>query len=115
MGDLTTVTDFTIASRETSSEDGAVILDIEQGIRFRLNLVGFRIWELLKKQRSLDQIVDGLVQEFSVSRSQLLSDATEFIEALEAKHLIHRPGHTLPKRPWFSRMFPLRKGRFSAH
>jgi hypothetical protein len=112
-----TITDFTIAPgvRETASEDGAVLLDVEQGICFSLNPVGLKIWELLKKRCSLDQIADALGQEFPVSRPQLLSDASEFVAALEAKHLIHRPGHTVPTKPWFSRMLSLRKERPSAH
>jgi hypothetical protein len=117
MSDPATITDFTIAVgvRETASEDGAVLLDVEQGICFSLNPVGLRIWELLKKKCSLDQIADALELEFSISRSQLLSDATEFIAELEAKHLIHRPGHTVPKKSWFSRVLPARKERLSAH
>jgi hypothetical protein len=110
-----TITDFLIAPgvRETASEDGAVLLDIEQGICFSLNPVGLRIWELLKKRCSLDQIADALAQEFSVPRSQLLADASEFVEALEAQHLIRRPNETLPKKSWFSRM-PPRKERSPA-
>jgi hypothetical protein len=117
MSDPATITDFTIAPgvRETASEDGAVLLDIEQGICFSLNPVGLRIWELLKKQCSLDQIADALGQEFSVPRSQILSDASEFIEALEARHLIRRPGHAMPRKSWFSRILPFRKARLSAH
>jgi len=117
MSEPETMTDFTISPgvRETASEDGAVLLDVEQGICFSLNRVGLRIWELLKKRFSLDQIAEALGQEFPVSRSQLLSDATEFIAELEAKHLIHRPGHTIPKKSWFSRVLPSRKERLSAN
>jgi hypothetical protein len=106
MSEPSTITDFTIAPgvRETVSEDGAVLLDIEQGICFSLNPVGLRIWELLKKRCSLDQIADALAQEFPVPRDQILSDASEFIEALEAKHLIRRPNDTLPRKSWFSRV-----------
>ena len=70
MSEPATITGFTIAPgvRETASEDGAVLLDIEQGICFSLNPVGLRIWELLKKRCSLDQIADALGQEFSVPR-----------------------------------------------
>lgn len=115
MSEPAKITDFTIAPgvRETASEDGAVLLDIEQGICFSLNPVGLRIWELLKKRCSLDQIADSLAQEFSVPRTQILSDASEFIEALEAKNLICRPNDTLPKKSWFSRMLR-RKERSSA-
>src|SRR5208282_3160780 len=47
MEDLSTTQDMVIAPsvRETASEDGAVLLDIEQGICFSLNPVGLRIWE----------------------------------------------------------------------
>jgi Coenzyme PQQ synthesis protein D (PqqD) len=116
MSEPVTITDFTVAPgvRETASEDGAVLLDIEQGMCFSLNPVGLRIWELLKRQRSLDQIADALGHEFSVPRSQILSDATEFIAALEAKQLIRRPSHASPQRPWLSRIFHPGKGRFSA-
>jgi hypothetical protein len=111
MSDPATITDFTIAPgvRETASEDGAVLLDVEQGICFSLNPVGLRIWELLKKRRSLDDIADALSQDCSVPRAQLLSDAAEFIEALKTKHLIQLPGHTAPKKHWFARILRLRK------
>jgi hypothetical protein len=117
MSEPVTITDFTIAPgvRETASEDGAVLLDIEQGTCFSLNPVGLRIWELLKKRCSLDQIADTLGQEFPVPRSQLLSDASEFIKALEGKHLIYRPGQPSPKKSWFSKMLPFRNKRPSAH
>ena len=116
MSEPATITDFTIAPgvRETTSEDGAVLLDIEQGVCFSLNPVGLRIWELLKKQCSLDQIADAL-QEFSVPRSQILSDTSEFIEALEGKHLIYRPRQLSPKKSWFLEMLPFRKKRPPAH
>lgn len=78
--------------REVTSEDGAVLLDIEQGICFSLNPVGLKIWDLLKTKTSLDQIVDALTAEFPVPREQLRSDALEFIDALRAKHLLRRAG-----------------------
>jgi coenzyme PQQ synthesis protein D (PqqD) len=113
MSEPATIRDFTMAPgvRETASEDGAVLLDIEQGICFSLNPVGLRIWELLKKRCSLDQIADALGQEFSVPRTQILSDASEFIEALEAKRLIYRPGQMSSNRSWFSKLSPFRKKR----
>ena len=78
MPDRVDTTSLTIAAgvRETASEDGAVLLDIEQGICFSLNPVGLRIWELLKKKYSVGQIADSLAQDFSVPRAQLVSDIT---------------------------------------
>ena len=48
---IITTEDIVIAPgvRETASEDGAVLLDIEQGICFSLNPVGLKIWELLEE------------------------------------------------------------------
>jgi hypothetical protein len=103
MDHLTNISELTVAPdvREVVSEDGAVLLDIEQGMCFSLNPVGLKIWELLKKRCSLEQIADALGQEFPVSRSHLVADATEFIAALEAKHLIRGPNQAVPKRSWF--------------
>jgi hypothetical protein len=108
---LITSEDIVIAPgvRETASEDGAVLLDIEQGICFSLNPVGLKIWELLKKRYSVGQIADALAQDFSVPRSQLLSDVVEFLQSLETKRLIRRSGHTVATRPWLTRLFPWAK------
>lgn len=108
---IITTEDIVIAPsvRETASEDGAVLLDIEQGICFSLNPVGLKIWELLKKRCSVDQIADALAQDFPVPRSQLLSDVAEFLQSLEAKRLIHWSGHTMPARSWLTRIFPWAK------
>ncbi len=101
--------------RETASEDGAVLLDIEQGICFSLNPVGLRIWELLKKRHSVDQIADALAQDFPISRSQLLPDVVEFLQELEAKRLIHRADHPVAKQSWLTRVFPWAKERAQLH
>ena len=108
---IITTEDIVIAPsvRETASEDGAVLLDIEQGICFSLNPVGLKIWELLKKRYSVDQIADAMAQDFAVPRSQLLSDVVEFLQALEAKRLIHRAGHRVAARSWLTRIFPWAK------
>jgi hypothetical protein len=101
--------------RETASEDGAVLLDIEQGICFSLNPVGLKIWELLKTHHSVDEIADDLAQDFPVSRSQLLSDVVEFLQSLEAKGLIHRPDHAVARQSWLRRVFPWAKERVQLH
>jgi hypothetical protein len=100
--------------REVASEDGAVLLDVEQGVCFSLNPVGLKIWNLLKKGCSLEQIADALGQEFPVGRPQLLSDATEFVAALEEKQLIRRPNLKTAKRSGFFENLLRRKRRLSA-
>src|SRR5712671_4491146 len=74
--------------RETVNQDGAVLLDIEQGLCFSLNPVGTRIWEMIKDGRSVDEILDALEQEFRLPRSQLLADVSDFVKQLENKRLV---------------------------
>jgi hypothetical protein len=90
--------------RETKSPDGAVLLDIEQGICFSLNPVGLKIWELLKQGQPIDKVADTLAIEFPISRQQILADTQEFISALEAKQLIRRAGQKQSKKSWFARL-----------
>ena len=106
--DLTTVPGV----REVTSEDGAVLLDIEQGICFSLNPVGLKIWDLLKRKTSLYQIVDALATEFQVPRDQLRSDASEFIAALRAKNLLRQAGEGEPQKSGFVSSF-LRRFHFA--
>lgn len=106
--DLTTVPGV----REVTSEDGAVLLDIEQGICFSLNPVGLKIWDLLKQKPSLDQIVDALATEFPIPRDQLRSDASEFIAALRAKNLLRQAGEREPQKSGFVSSF-LRRFHFA--
>ena len=77
--------------KETASEDGAVLLDIEQGVCFSLNSLGLRIWELLKRGHNPDQIVIELEKDYSVPRAQLLVDVHEFMDELEARKLLLSP------------------------
>jgi hypothetical protein len=116
MDQETNTAELTIAPgvREVASEDGAVLLDVEQGVCFSLNPVGLKIWNSLKKGCSFEQITDALGREFPVGRPQLVSDAREFIAALEAKQLIRRPNQTTPKGSGFFESLLRRKRRISA-
>ena len=98
---------ITIASgvRETASEDGAVLLDIEQGICFSLNPVGLKIWRMLKQQFSLDQMADSLEEEFHTPRPELLADICQFVRQLEAKRLISQRFSPRAKQGWLAKLF----------
>ncbi len=90
--------------RETASEDGAVLLDIEQGICFSLNPVGLKIWRMLKEQFSLDQITDSLEEEFHTPRLELMADICQFVSQLEAKHLISCGASPRAKQGWWAKL-----------
>ncbi len=97
--------------RETAGEDGAVLLDIEQGVCFSINPVGLKIWEMLKRQYSIQQMAESLERDFQVPRPQLVADVQEFLTQLETKQLIHHKGGTLVKSGWFAKILPRKKDR----
>jgi hypothetical protein len=89
--------------REVVSQDGAVLLDIEQGLCFSMNAVGSKIWELMKKEYSIDEIADALEQQFHVPRAELVADISEFLKDLENKSLIQKKANGVRDRGFFSR------------
>ena len=95
--------------RETVNQDGAVLLDIEQGLCFSLNPVGTRIWQTIKDGRSVDEIADALEQEFRVPRAQLLTDISDFLKQLENMRLVGDHPSLADRRGLFSRLFGRRR------
>lgn len=76
--------------RDAVSEDGAILLDIENGSCLSLNPVGARIWEMLKKKCPGDQILSALKDQFeAVPISQLEHDYLDFVHQLQANKLAH--------------------------
>jgi hypothetical protein len=76
------------AVRSTHSQDGAVVLNIQQDQMFTINLVGSRILELLKSGTSESDIVDDISRGFEVAREIAEKDVHEFIESLKQHRLV---------------------------
>ena len=74
--------------RETVNQDGAVLLDIDQGLCFSFNPVGTRIWEMIKDGMSEGEIADALQREFHLPHAQLLCDISDFVTQLENMRLV---------------------------
>jgi hypothetical protein len=77
--------------RTTQGQDGAVVLDIRQGLMFNLNPVGSRILELLKSGTDELAIVDKIGVEFDVRKDTAEHDVREFIHVLREHRLIEDP------------------------
>jgi len=95
--------------RETVNQDGAVLLDIDQGLCFSLNPVGTRIWEMIKAGRSVDEIADKLGEEFALPRTQLLADISDFLRQLQDKKLVGEQSPVAEKHGIFSRFLGRRR------
>ena len=98
--------------RETASEDGAVLLDIEHGICFSLNPIGLKIWRMLKQQFSLDQMTDSLEDEFHTPRPDLMADICQFVSQLEARHLVSYGASPRAKQGWWATLYSRMLARF---
>ena len=77
--------------RSTHNQDGAVVLDVRHGQMFRLNLVGSRIFELLKLGYPESRIAEEISREFGAARETVEADIREFLSHLE-KHQLLEPG-----------------------
>jgi hypothetical protein len=77
--------------RDVETPDGAVLLDIRQGLCLSMNIVGARIWNLLKLQRSWDEINARISEEFTAPLEDVQTDARAFIHALLMQKVIVEP------------------------
>jgi hypothetical protein len=80
--------------RATYSEDGAVLLDIDKGLCYSLNVVGSQIWVTIESNPGigLESIVDALEAHFQVPREQLRVDTMEYLGNLRQKGLLQLNG-----------------------
>jgi hypothetical protein len=74
--------------RSTHGQDGAIVLDLQEGQMFNLNLVGSKILELLERGLTEPDIVDAITREFNTTREVVERDVREFIESLKNCKLV---------------------------
>lgn len=74
--------------RSTHGQDGAIVLDVQQGQMFNLNCVGSRILELLESGVAEPDIVNVISHEFNADCDVVENDVREFIEALTKHKLV---------------------------
>lgn len=74
--------------RSTHGQDGAIVLDVDQGQMFNLNLVGSKILELLESGSAEADIVCAISKEFNADQEIVARDVREFIDSLKEHKLI---------------------------
>lgn len=93
--------------REIENQDGAVLLDIEQGLCFSLTPVASRIWQLLNRDCDAEEITKAICAEFAAPRDLVERDLAGFLGSLRQYGLLfdgerhQRPGAL---RRWLSRI-----------
>jgi len=78
------------AVRQTQTQDGAVLLDIERGQMFCLNSVGSKILELIGSGCDEQEIVGRVSAAYGADIDIVRADVREFLETL-SRHSILQP------------------------
>lgn len=65
-----------------------VILNLDTGVYFGLDKVGARIWALLAEPHPVASVLETLLAEYEVDRSQCMADLQELLESLAEAKLI---------------------------
>ena len=63
-------------ARATCDADGGVLLDIEKGLCYSLNLVGAKIWQAIETrdgQSTFEDIVEATASQFSVRKNEAVT------------------------------------------
>jgi coenzyme PQQ synthesis protein D (PqqD) len=83
---------LTISStiRQTKTQDGAVLLDLERGQMLCLNPVGARVLELIAAGCEESDIADQLSAAYGREPDAVRADVREFLEAL-SQHQVLKP------------------------
>ena len=74
--------------RRLSNIDGGVVLDLQRGKLFRVNVVGAKVLDLLEQGKSPAQIAEKLSAEFQIALSDAEADVREFLASLETQGVI---------------------------
>ena len=76
--------------RSVFSQDGAVLMDIRQGMMYTSNSVGGRILELLSQGLSVENVVETISRECIVPEGRVRLDIERFIQQLRSYGLIEQ-------------------------
>ncbi|HEY6249490.1 MAG TPA: PqqD family protein [Candidatus Angelobacter sp.] len=95
--------------RLAETQDGAVLLDVKQGLCFSINPVGMLIWKRVSDGCAVTQIVQYLAESFGISTEQASNDTQEFLDVLIEKRLVQqqdRKDTGNDRQGWFAETFP---------
>jgi hypothetical protein len=88
--------------RSRNIEDGAVLLEIDEGRCCQLNVLGAQVWFTIENSPAgieLSRIVDGLATRFQIPRQQLEKDTSDWLNKLEELGFLNQLGREIPESP----------------
>lgn len=83
--------------RVVQNNDGAILLDIQQGMCFSMNSVGIEIWRSLERNPSFAHVQEALRANYpDVPRERIEADISELVQQLQTHELItQKPARSL--------------------
>ena len=75
-----------IIDRVVDSE--ALLIHLSSGDYFSLDSVGTRIWDSIDGSRTVQDLVDLVLEEYDVERDQAVTDVTRLVEQLADEGLV---------------------------
>ncbi len=80
-----------VAAKEQISSDlggEAVILNLKNGVYYGIDAVGVRIWNLIQESRTVDDILNTLLEEYEVEPDHCEGDILALLQQLADSGLI---------------------------
>lgn len=77
-------------ARAVVNDDGAILIDSDQGLMFSLNRTGGVIWAGLRENLTIEAICKTLSEQFGIPIAQAGQDVDEFLNILEKNKLVRR-------------------------
>jgi hypothetical protein len=72
----------------TDTQDGVVLLDVQQGLCFPLDQVGTLIWKRLEQGNQVVEVAQHIAETYQIPIQQALTDVQEFVQQLLAQRLV---------------------------
>ena len=88
---MISVNSIVLPAKDQSSsklEGEIIILNLKSGVYYSLKAVGSLIWNLIKQQRTVNQIRDAILVRYKVERKQCENDLLNLLQGLESEGLI---------------------------
>ena len=86
-----TIDSKVVALKEQMScglDDDVVILSLNKGVYYSLNICGSRIWSLIRKPVRVAEIRDAILEEFDIDEETCVNDLLSLLNTMEREGLV---------------------------
>ena len=85
---LDTIINKNLEIDDTDLDGEKVMMNLDKGQYFMMNEVGSRIWDIISEAKSVEEIVQVLLNEYDVEIEQCENTVVEFLSELAKSDLI---------------------------